>query len=309
LGEKSRVGELSLNEIEKFAINENNFRWIRFTGGEPFLRKDLVEIIKVFRDKSKKLKIINTTTNSFDPDYIYSQIQRISELKIGRVIIGISLDGYEKLHNYIRGVDSFKNAITLFKSLKNIDTIEVLFSYTISKYNNNQFSKAFENVKEYIPDISIADFNFNIYETSSIYYMNEGQRLKTEDRQALINEFLFLNSLLKKQKSNNIEQKVINKYVELLPLYVNDGRTPLSCSAARSSFFIDPYGNVFPCITWNKKLGNIRDTDYSLKKIVESGNIDDIRRIISEYKCPNCWTPCEAHPSIITNVLTKHINL
>ena len=38
--------ELTFDEITEFAKKNNYFRWIGLTGGEPFLRSDIVEIVR-----------------------------------------------------------------------------------------------------------------------------------------------------------------------------------------------------------------------------------------------------------------------
>jgi AdoMet-dependent heme synthase len=43
------------------------------------------------------------------------------------------------------------------------------------------------------------------------------------------------------------------------------------CGVGRSSFTLDPYGNVFPCVQWRRPLGNLRDAD-SLDEIWSDSN-------------------------------------
>lgn len=70
-GKGARNGELTLDEIQKFASLDSDYRWIRFTGGEPFIREDLPQIIQAFVNKSKKLNYVNITTNAFNPEKFY----------------------------------------------------------------------------------------------------------------------------------------------------------------------------------------------------------------------------------------------
>jgi molybdenum cofactor biosynthesis enzyme MoaA len=48
MGGEAKKGELTLNEIEEVSRNSPDFRWIRFTGGEPFMRTDLEGIVRAF---------------------------------------------------------------------------------------------------------------------------------------------------------------------------------------------------------------------------------------------------------------------
>ena len=44
--------ELSLDELDKFLTNTGKIRVLSITGGEPFLREDIADIVKLFKKKS-----------------------------------------------------------------------------------------------------------------------------------------------------------------------------------------------------------------------------------------------------------------
>ena len=46
--ENSSRGEISLDEIKKISQSMPNFTWLLIGGREPFNRKDLPEIVKIF---------------------------------------------------------------------------------------------------------------------------------------------------------------------------------------------------------------------------------------------------------------------
>jgi radical SAM protein with 4Fe4S-binding SPASM domain len=77
----------------------------------------------------------------------------------------------------------------------------------------------------------------------------------------------------------------------------------MRCHALRASCFIDSWGNVFPCTIYDRKLGSLREVDYDLARIWQSEEARALQKEIWEYKCPQCWTPCEAYQSILGNVL------
>jgi len=77
----------------------------------------------------------------------------------------------------------------------------------------------------------------------------------------------------------------------------------LPCKALSVSCFIDPYGTIYPCTIFNKKLGNLRQANYNLKKIWNSKKSAEVRKLIKENKCPGCWTPCEAYQTILGNLI------
>lgn len=304
-GQKALENQMTLEEIEELSKNEKGFRWIRFTGGEPFLRKDLYDIIRSFYENSDNLSIVNSTTNSYDPVYILSVAKKISKLGIKNLIIGVSIDGYRELHNYVRGVDSFDNAVRLFKGLRQIGNVTPIFSYTVSIYNQGNFEKTFAGLREEIDDLSINDFNFNLYENSSIYYKNHKNNISKQNTVSLANEFMELDRKLNYDGEENVVQGVIREYANLVPAFLSSGQSPIDCDATRSTLYMDPYGNVYPCITWDKKLGNVRENGYSISNVLRKSTINEVRETIKDRKCPGCWTPCEAHPSIISELMRK----
>ncbi|NUM88349.1 MAG: radical SAM protein [Bdellovibrionales bacterium] len=70
-------GELSLEEIERISVRYRHLSWISFTGGEPTDRKDLPEIVRVFQRHSKRLCLVNFSTNGIHQPRILDQVERI----------------------------------------------------------------------------------------------------------------------------------------------------------------------------------------------------------------------------------------
>ncbi len=137
---KTPQNELTIEEIRDFAKKNNYFKWIELTGGEVFLRSDLVDIAEAF-NRYSPLYILTMPTNSLtNHDYIISKLSAILNLGIPKIAVTVSLDGYRELHDKIRGVpgnydkaiDLYKRLIELKKSYKNL---YFTFGYTISGYN------------------------------------------------------------------------------------------------------------------------------------------------------------------------------
>lgn len=67
--------EFSLEEIKEIAKNIKFIHWIRLTGGEPFLRKDYVDIVKVL-DEQLDLYLLTTPTNALLPDLVEKKLEK-----------------------------------------------------------------------------------------------------------------------------------------------------------------------------------------------------------------------------------------
>jgi MoaA/NifB/PqqE/SkfB family radical SAM enzyme len=73
--------------------------WLDIGGGEPFIRKDLAEIINAFR-----FKIVHIPSNGSLPDQMLEQLAEIRRQNpSAEILIGLSLDGLADTHDQLRG--------------------------------------------------------------------------------------------------------------------------------------------------------------------------------------------------------------
>jgi len=297
---KTIQDELTLEEISNI-FEKINPSWVNLTGGEPFLRDDLFEIAKIIRKKD--VYLLNLTTNGVLVDKIKDEVEKILRLGFPRFIVSVSLDGSKEIHDKIRGVKgNWEKAVVLYKNLKKLcDTnsnFQTFFGYTISKYNVGLIEEALEEVKKKV-DVTINDFHFNVYHTSSFYYGNRAEDKQKDLKSKILND---VDYILKEKKGFGSISFLEKKYVKLIKKYFETGVSPLSCKAMTSSCFIEPDGNVYPCIGFDEKLANLRDLNYDLKKIWNLEKAKKTRRQIKENKCGGCWTPCEAYQTILGNL-------
>jgi radical SAM protein with 4Fe4S-binding SPASM domain len=78
----------------------------------------------------------------------------------------------------------------------------------------------------------------------------------------------------------------------------------MPCHALRASCFIDPWGVVYPCITYSRPIGRLRETGMRLDPIWNDPKTIAVQEEIWKGQCPQCWTACEAYQSILGNALT-----
>lgn len=299
---KKPKNELSLEEIKKMTEKMGFIHWVRMTGGEPFLRKDYVDIVKLFQ-KNLDLYLLTTPTNGYIPDLTYEKVKSVLRFFNGRYVITVSLDGTKDVHNRIRGLkNAWDSALKTFCKLKELEKrnkkFKVFFGYTISPYNVGLFRQTVEEVKKIIHDIKASNFHINLFQASEIYYSIGNIKKKDYFKKAQEE----INTILKMRGKNfGLMNMIQTKYLKLCKVYLKSKKTPLNCNIFNLSCFIDPFGNVYPCSIFDRKLGNLRDFDYDLNKILISKEAKKVREEIIKRVCPNCWTPCEAHQMIMSN--------
>ncbi len=296
--------ELTLKEIETFARN-SKFKWINLTGGEPFVRGDLFEIIESF-EKHAKPYVINCTTNGCFTSRILECVELVlKRLKIPKFILVVSIDAPRELHNKLRGIKVWDNAVSTFKELRKLSKIYKNFStyvgFTLSQLNFGKLEETFYSLKSIIPDLSPEEFHVNFVHLSDVYYKNTGLKIPKDFK---IRAYQEIRNFWKKRGKEyfSIVDFLERRYIDLLEHYLKTGKTPLPCKALNSSIFIDAEGNVYPCTIFNKKLANLREIDYDIKKMWNSKEANEVRKLIKQNKCPQCWTPCEAYQTIVGNI-------
>jgi len=298
--EKDSEKEIGLGEIKKFFQKNNRFNWIDLTGGEPFLRMDLVNICKIIIKNCPNLYLLHIPTNGLLPQKIEKNIKDILKFKPHNFIISVALDGPPLLHDKLRGIKgNYPRAVETYKRLKKIKekNFEVFFGMTLSGYNYNFIEKTYQSLRKEIKNLERNDLHFNIAH-HSFYYRNLKINLGL-NKKITLNLRSFIE---KREKKFSGVQFLESKYQSLIPKYLKTGRSPLSCQALKASLFIDPYGDVYPCTLWNKKITNLKDINYDLKNIWLSDKVKNLRKQIVNDKCCGCWTPCEAYQTILGNL-------
>ncbi len=293
--------ELTFEEIRRFFKTSNKFCWIHLTGGEIFLRKDLLDVVEVMMEACPNLLMLNFPTNGFLTDRIVSTVEKIAVLKPPKFFITISMDGDEELNDEIRGVKGgWKRQIETFKQLHSISGVDVVLGMTLSTYNADKFEHTFEAAKRECDWMTYDDFHVNIFHTS-YYYGNEDLKLSTQENERLIQEVNKYTALrgMKLHPISFLE----HGYLKRIEQYIRSGKTPIRCHALRSSCFLDPVGNVYPCGMYNRVLGNIRDATYDIARIWHGAETKKVQQEIWDFQCPQCWTPCEAYQSILGDFL------
>jgi len=287
----SKNNEFTLDEFKEF-ISKNDIWWIAYTGGEPFLRNDLVDIW-LLADMN-----FSITTNGILTKRIVSFVERFVKESEKLISVNVSIDGNEKVHNFVRGINCYKKAMKTYKELKKLSmkykNVEVYISSTISKFNLHIFREFVK--RNYDKKIVIRPAVFLEY-----------YKLATSPspwKKELINLLRFL-----EKQPNIVTDKQLIRFWEK---YYMNPRHLIDCYSGWSSVWIDPYWNVFPCVgRENFKIGNLRKVEFELKKLWFNSKIKAHRRFVKKTKC-HCSADCENINSLRHNLgylLRRMINL
>lgn len=273
--------ELTLEEIKNFLERDKPFlselRHIGLTGGEPFLREDLAEIIRAIRQILPRTTT-GPQTNGLLPELVKERLKEIKEF-YPEVGLAVSLDGIGETHDKIRGVKgAFGKAIKTIEYAKGLGIESITSGMTILSSNHNQILKVAKLVESH-------GCEFSCFLPDSSYYFynpNKSYQLSDEERKEVIEE---------------LRNFSYHYYMDNLRLQLEGKRKKtFSCYSNYTSVVIDPYGNVVPCILRSEIMGNIREKP--LKEIMYGKKAKEIRK---KLKNCTCWNQCEVSSSALVD--------
>ena len=258
---------------------------LNLTGGEPFMRDDLPEIVGSVVDACPKANII-ISTNGLLPDRIEEQIKRILSVA-SDIGVAVSLDGIGEMHDRIRGVkNAYETTMRSISLLKQLGVKGLRIAFTITPENVGHFSKVYELSKK-----EGAEFTCAITHASP-HYFQITETLEPVDQTLLEREI----GIVAKQELRSWSPKRWARayFMAGLLAYARSGNRILPCHAASDFFFLDPAGSVYPCNVLDTELGNVRER--SADAILDSPAATEARAAVRG--CRECWMVCTARTAI-----------
>ena len=292
--------ELSLLEIEKIFSSYGGFKVIGVTGGEPFLRDDIDEIIKIIVESQPKLKILFITTNGSLPQKISKKILNIAKVD-KEISILVSLDGPKKIHNMIRGnPKAYEHAIKTLEELTEVKNsfsnlhLGILTSYSPFNY------KRYDSVLDEIEKISNS---FNLDSQICICFAgNLFQNLGEKWPKNYLNSLSKYVSYITKIVSNNHSFLSFGRrmFFAFSQNYLQSNtKQVIPCLSGKIRYYLTSKGEVYPCVIYNEKMGDLRRNGYDFKQVFNSIKAKEIRQKIKNKECYNCYVTCELIPSLM----------
>lgn len=268
--------ELSLETIRKLP----QMYFTNITGGEPFIREDLKEIVRELYKKSDRIVI--STNGSFS--------ERILDLcrEFPQIGIRISIEGLEQTNNEIRGLeDGFNRGYTTLLKLREMGMKDVGFGMTVQDRNAMDLVPLYKLSDELDMEFATASLHNSFYFVESTNIIHD-RPMVAQHFEDLINELLRSNSP-KKWFRAYFNHGLIN--------YIYSQKRLLPCDMSFDTFFIDPYGDVMPCNGTKCKevMGNLNQQSWD--ELWNSKEAEQVRAKVR--RCDrNCWMIGSVSPAM-----------
>ncbi len=268
-------------EIDLAAIRKlPRMYFTNITGGEPFLRTDLKDIVRELYKKSDRIVI---STNGFFTDRIIDLCKEFPSIGIR-----ISIEGLQQTNDAIRGLpDGYSRGLATLKTLREMGMKDVGFGMTVQDANAHDLVPLYQIANEMDMEFATASLHNSFYfvQTNNIIH---DRPMVAAHFEALINELL---------RSGSPKKWMRAYFNHGLIHYIYGQKRLLPCDMSFDTFFIDPYGDVMPCNGTREKevMGNLKKQSW--EELWNSEAAEQVRKKVRNCE-RNCWMIGSVSPAM-----------
>lgn len=246
---------------------------VNITGGEPFFREDIKDILRYLGDNNSLITYAVLTNGSF---LTQEMIELLKETKVS--FVQLSIDGNEDMHNQLRAAGDYQRVFHVAELLVQND-IRTYISFTANKNN-----------MRYLPVVARACRRIGVHKLWSDRLVPIGNGKEIQELEITEKELPDYLRYLKSAKGNWITNKLYprtevtqNRALQFL----GTDCSVYSCSAGKSLIAVDEFGNIMPC----RRMPIICHDVFSstLEKVYFNDPIlTDLRKEIIPKECTHC---------------------
>ena len=305
--------EMPLNQIEKVLIKIKDYStriglipFINYGGGEPFLREDIISILKLSADILGADSIGIDTNASLKKSY-----EMICDIVPYVSYIGISINGLEDYHNWWsnnRNINAYANATTVLKKLC-IDR-SIASKIEVTSVATKKNSDSIPELMAVLKDLGVV--NYSVHRAIPVGRMQSISKNLIPDADEYLGLLINVISASERLSLNaHFHHSIEAIYASLLfGINTYDAEKVVNTNY-RSSISIDPLGEVLidPWCTvglWRKlSLGNVFDYDFAFEKAFNNKTdvLGKVRMALEkESRCYGCRRQCSGGSRIVAAV-------
>lgn len=299
--EKGRKpNELSLEEIDRIARSTGSLLQLSLTGGEPFVRKEFAEITEIFI-RHTGVRFITIPTNASMPDRMMRYLERVLPAHPDTYFrLAFSIDGIGDEHDINRSMPG--SYAKLVESYKRVSPLRKRFSNLVLDSNSVFTANSAERMLSILQHLSQA-FAFDNHTVTYVRgdIKDPGLKARHEAEYRKINAFLAsLERTKEKRFLYPLYRGVRDTAWDNLMATVFEDKFVTPCVAGRKLIVIGETGEVKPCEILDKSLGNLRDFDFDVQKLMATKRVHDVADWIVDTKC-KCSFECALAANVTWN--------
>lgn len=265
----------------------DGLKFINITGGEPFLRDDLEQIISLAVQKSERVVISSN-------GYFTKKMVNMAEKFGNKLGFRISIEGLPAANDELRGIkNGFDHGIRTLVTLHSMGIKDIGFGMTVSDRNSKDMIELYRLA-------NAMGLEFATATTHNSFYFHKKDN-SFENPEIIAGEFEKIAvELLETKKPKNWFRAYFNMG---LANKVKGGKRPLPCEVGTDVFFMDPFGNILPCNGSDEPMimGNLNDQSFD--EIWSGEKAEQIREQVR--KCTKeCWMIGSASPAMKKRIIT-----
>ncbi len=303
--------ELSLDEIRSF-VGESRLlqksKVVVLSGGEPFLRNDIVDLCGYF-SRQIPHSSLGILTNGINTEVILNKTKDVlNRFQPQSLWLGSSLDGLGKEHDKIRGVSGAFSGLckTINQCKKELPQVKFSVTFTLTPYNIDQLVPA-----KHFADSEGLDFfaQFVVPKQAREEFIWTPQDLDRADKEIMQ---IIQEIIAKMGQGANLATigKIKDQYLvsqlyywsHLVKYQTNPQRFFKKCVAGAKFAMFNPYGDCYFCPGHkNNAIGNIRQQKFDQLWMSEKAR--HMRSFIDGNNC-HCWLVCTVFP-VLEKALSK----
>lgn len=278
--------ELSLGEIKKISRSMGRIFWFFLSGGEPFLRNDLVEICQTFYQNNQPKSII-IPTNGILVEKIIKDVEKIAEsCSQAKIVIQVSIDEIGVRHDQIRGFPGnfakIEELIPKLKSLKaKYKNLAIQANIVFCKYNQERI-------------IEIYDYIYNNFRIDNICIsLVRGEPKEVGAKDVDLEKYWQAHQHLRQTRRfahytpilSFLITKKEDMQVEVFLKSFKEKKAVIPCLATRQTVVLYPNGNLAVCELRPEKYGNLREVNYDFSRLWNSSQAQKLQELVAGCFC------------------------
>ena len=296
--------ELTLDEIARLTKTMPPIRLLLISGGEPFLRRDLPDVMRVYFENCGFLSA-SIPTNGFNAKVIAKSVEKICsispDLHLG---VAVSIDGFAEFHDamravpgiYGRALETLEAMVELSRRFPNLTAsvntvfmrdnqkeVEAFCDFIHERYRPTYHALVLIRGDAYDPKLK-EELDIDLYERVSARI--DGRYPPEEARSGW------------RGVRARARREVNRRRYEYIARQAKGGPFETFCIAGEREYVMTETGDIYGCELISHKLGNVREANYDLGLIRKGEEAARFVREKHERLC-RCTHECNTRTLIL----------